>query len=47
MRGGCVLQKVRKRFAPDAERLIAQIFAIEEQQIEDVIDQRDTSRAFE
>jgi hypothetical protein len=28
-------------------RLIAQIFAIEEQQIEDVINQRDTSGAFE
>jgi hypothetical protein len=41
------LEELRQQFAPSAQWFIAQIFAFQEEQIEDVIDQRDVSRHFE
>ena len=40
------LEEVGQQFAPSTERLFAQVFPFQKQQIKDVIDQRDISRAF-
>jgi len=44
---GQFLEHLSEEFAPGAQRLVAQIFPVQEEKIEDVIDQRGGSRAFE